>query len=498
MTLADSPTSSLAVRLRQQHQELARRCLSESTSADERRAFIDELAASGKALAPGRDRDAVRKLLYYWTADAVSRGERSREQPLPALQPFSGDQADAESAVARILTTAQSSEDIEATTADARAAIRIATLARQWLADGRSDGYLLTDEALKEAERLADTDPDIRTLVDASRAAEVHRVRRERRHLVGLVVGLVVVIVAMAVGGVYLWQLNGELNVANRDLKEAIEVQTAVNSRNQEEFRAVVEALRQGGDHALDPLKALLRRMGDAQPSELGRLQYRQPDMAVAERLGDRVVVPSDPGAPPPTRPAPTGPSTCDGVLWLGSEEAKLIVEPGLLASLQGSEKITVKEGVNIRLREDMPTLPTYTMAPQVGLVPGGAQLILTGKPKGFGRSNGVQFFAPVKAPREYCTRVFIQYDGDRLRADEMRRQVAELSVQVPPPQRVDKVPRIAEIRYFTADDRKIAGLVADKVRSFNGGNRLQVRPLLDIPRKPEPGTLEVWIDLGR
>jgi hypothetical protein len=497
MTLADTPTSSFAARLRRQHQDLARRCLSEPVSADERRAFIDDLAASGKALPPGRDRDAVRKLLYYWTADAVSRGERPRDQPLPSLQPFNGDQPDAETAVARVFTTAQSSEDIEATTADTRAAIRMATLARQWLADGRSDGYLLTDEALKEAERLADKDPDIRTLVDASRAAEVHRVKRSRRFLAGLVAGLLAVIIVMAVGGVYLWRFNGELNMANRDLKEAIEVQTAINNRNQEEIRAVVDALRQGGDHALDPLKTLLRRVGDAQPSELARLQYKPPDSAAAN-LGDRVVIPSDPGAPLPVRPSPTGPITCDGVLWLGSEEAKLIVEPGLLASLQGSEKVTVKEGVNIRLRGDMPTMPAYTMAPQVGLVPGGAQLILTGKPKGFLRSNGVQFFAPVKAPREYCTRVFIQYDGDRPRADEMRRQLAELSVQVPPAQRVDKVPRIAEIRYFTTDDRRMAELVADKARSFNGGNRLLLRPLLDIPRKPEPGTLEVWIDLGR
>lgn len=492
MMPTDSASSPVAARLRRRHHDLARRCLSAPIGADERQSFIDELVAAGSVLAPGRDRDAVRKLLYYWAADAASRGERPRDQPPPALQPYDGDGAPARPVDMAILTVESSSEDVEATTADTRSAIRIATLARQWLAENRNEGYLLTGEALKEADRIKTNDADIQMLVDASKDAEAHKARKWKHLLIGAVVGLALVVIVMGAGGVGLLSLNQDLQTAHYDLYEALAEQTAINRRNQEEARSALDALSRGRDDPLEPLKKLLRRLGDAQPEELARLQYRPPVSATAAP-GDRIVV--DPGAPI-VRPAAVSLGTCDGVLWLGSDTAKLVNRQGPLAALEVGDPVTVNEGVNIRLRRDLPSAE-YVMAPQAGLVPGGAVLVLTAEPVAYARPGGVQFFARVRAPRQYCTRVFVQYVGVRALADEALAFLRQLGVQASGAERVTKVPSDPEVRVFFDADLAVAEHVADRLRSFNNGKKLVVKKLYNFPAKPAPGTLEVWIALN-
>ncbi len=500
MTPADSAASPLVVQLRRQHQDLARRCLSTQVGAEERQAFIDELIASGKTLAPGRDRDAVRKLLYYWTADAVSRGERSRDQPLPSLQPFGGGEAAAESTVTRAFTTAQSSEDIEATTADTRAAIRIATLARQWMADGRNPGYLLTGQALEEADRLKTKDADIQTLVDASKEAEMRTAQRSRRLLMGLVAGLIAVIIVMAIGGVFLWRLTDELQKANDAAAISIAELSAVNRRNEDEARGAIDALNRGYGDPLEPLKKLLTRLADAQPAELDRLQRRAPPPPPAPSQlppapGDRVV--ADPGVSVVQRPAPASLGTCDGVLWLGSDTDKRVTYQRELKTLKAGDPVTTIEGTSVRLRRDMPS-DDYVMAPQVGLIPGGATLSLTSAPEAIQRQGGAQYFARVKAPRQYCTRVFVQFAGDRALADKMLAQLRQLGVQAPGADSVARAPAVPEVRVFSQADLGVANYVADQLSDFNGGKRLAVKTLYDFKVRPAPGTIEVWIDLKR
>ncbi len=494
MTLPDPRPSSLAAHLRQHHQDLARRCLSQPIGADERQAFIDELAASGKELPPGRDRDAVRKLLYYWTADAVSRGERLREQQLPSLEPFGGDAPSGDSAVTQVLTTAQTTDDIEATTADTRAAIRIATLARQWLADDRRTGYLLTEGALKEAERLADKDQDIRALVDASKAAETQKALRSRRILIGVVAGLVAVIVVMSVGGVFLWRLNRELQQANYQAYEAIAEQTAINRRNEEEARGAIDALNRGYGDPLEPLRKLLARLAGAQTEELDRLQYKPPAQPPTAP-GDRVV--ADPASVVVQRPAPASLGTCEGALWLGSDADKRVTFQGELRTLKAGDTVTTTEGANIRLRKDMPS-DDYVMAPQVGLIPGGSTVSLTAAPEEFQRPGAVQYFARVKAPRQYCTRVFVQFAGERSQADQMLTQLRQLGVQAPGAENVAKVPAEPEVRVFFQADLGVANYVADQLKAFNAGRRLVVKTLYDFKARPVAGTIEVWIELKK
>jgi hypothetical protein len=101
-----------------------------------------------------------------------------------------------------------------------------------------------------------------------------------------------------------------------------------------------------------------------------------------------------------------------------------------------------------------------------------------------------------VKAPREYCTRVFVQFAGDR-KPDDVRERLIALSVQVPPAQKVEKVPSPPEVRYFHAIDRPIAERIASELKGFNANRTLRLAGLLTYPRKPAEGTIEVWIDLN-
>ena len=167
------------------------------------------------------------------------------------------------------------------------------------------------------------------------------------------------------------------------------------------------------------------------------------------------------------------------------------------MKDLKAGATVTVNDGVNIRLREKMPGA-NYVMTPQIGLIPGGAALKLTGAPEKHARSGVDQYFAPVEAPRQYCTRVFIQYAGDDDLVDDVRGRLRQLGVQAPAAQEVRKAPTDAEVRVFTKDDRGVANLVADQLKAFNGGKKLSVVELYNFPTRPAPGTIEVWITLKK
>ena len=53
-------------------------------------------------------------------------------------------------------------------------------------------------------------------------------------------------------------------------------------------------------------------------------------------------------------------------------------------------------------------------------------------------------------------------------------------------------------MRVFTKDDRGVANLVADQLKSFNGGKKLAIVELYNFPTRPSPGTIEVWITLKK
>jgi hypothetical protein len=198
-------------------------------------------------------------------------------------------------------------------------------------------------------------------------------------------------------------------------------------------------------------------------------------------------------------RPSPREASTCEGVLWLGSEQDRLVTNDGPLASLQPGTTVTLRDDVSVRLRRAMPS-PSYTMATPIGVVPGNASVILKDRPEAHKSPNGTvtQYFATVTTPRQYCTRVFVQYWGDESKLRDLRSKLVEHNFQVPPSQQIKSADNTADVRVFAKDDLPMAKLVADTLRSFNGDKPLTVRELYDFPTKPAAGTIEVWIDLKR
>ena len=496
MTTPDS-TSADMEQLRRRHQDLLRDNLSKPIASAECQKFIAELTTAGRDVAPGRDRDALRKMLYFWTAEAVSRGDRSRDEPLPTLAAYSGAERSAAGQESSVLNAPYVAEDIEAT-ADARAVIRIAALARQWQVAGKDAGYLLTDTALEEARKYKDKDFEITAFIEASEAAAAStkallwRVRFSALAVLTIILG----------GGIwYLWDLNEELKVESANLRlarDAVEVARGrENQRTRDDALAAIVALNGPGPEALNPLKQLLQRLANVPANELDRLKV-EPSTGPANvtSLENKVA----PVGVEQRAIAPTEDSVCRGVLWLGNESDRLITNSGSYANLKKGDTITVRDGSSVRLRKGMPS-DSYTMSPQIGLVPGGASLILTGKPEMHRSSNASaldQYFAPVSAPQQYCTRVFVQYSGNDGKAKEVRAHLLGLSFQVPPVQEVSRAEKTEEVRVFWKEDEKMADLVASTLASFNEGKSLAVRRLFNYPNRPPQGTLEVWLDLRR
>ena len=505
MTPTDpAPTADVEL-LRQRHQELLKNTLSNAVAPEQCRQFVDELIDAGRDVSSGRDREALRKMLYYWSAEAVGRGILRRGEPLPTLAPFRGVESPQDEPSAPTKSSATIAiEDSEAAT-DARAAIRIAALARQWHVAGRTAGYLLTGAALEEAKKYEDTDFEIRAFVEASKASAA-RIKSQRWQ--SSFVALLMLTLILGGGLWYVVKLNDDLQVANADLatesakvklaRDAVEAARGrENQQTREEARRAVEAMNAGGADPLRQLKALLQRLGDAQPDELSRLQVGPAISPAGATALENRIAPADVEQ---RAIAPSQDSTCKGTLWLGNDSDRLITNSGPLSDLQSGGTITVRTGSSVRLRKGMP-LPGYVMAPQIGVVPGGASLILTGSPQMHRSPNPSaldQYFAPVTAPQQYCTRVFVQFAGDSALAQKARSHLLGMSFQVPPAQEINSAWKTAEVRVFWEQDLPMANLIASGLSEFNGDKPLQVRPLFGFPTKPAQGTLEVWMDFNR
>ncbi|CAN5583502.1 hypothetical protein BH10PSE6_BH10PSE6_20510 [soil metagenome] len=523
-----NPSSEVDVaQLRRRHQELIKASLTKQAPGEECRAFAQQLIEAGRHVPSGRDREALRKMLYYWTAEAVGMGGLRKDEQLPSLMPYEDGGPPVPESVTSGFDRTLAAEDMEARP-DTRAAIRIAALARQWQVAGRSAGYLLSGEALEEAKTFRDRDPEIAIFVEASKEAEMARKEAEaareasearakakRWRILSLVALTVVCVLGVAVWR--LWVLTDELRVRTGDLQTRnVELQRAQeqkalldealiaesgreNQKTREEARAAIEGLNAGGENPTRRLKELLQRLGDAQPSDrLDRLQIKQDDRPFGITSAQNTVTLPQ-AQQTAARPSPRDASTCEGVLWLGSEQDRLVTNDGPLASLQPGTIVTLRDDVSVRLRRAMPS-PSYTMATQIGVVPGNASVILKDRPEAHKSPNGTvtQYFATVTTPRQYCTRVFVQYWGDEGKLRDLRSKLVEHNFQVPPSQQIKSADNTADVRVFAKEDLPMAKLVADTLRSFNGDKPLAVRELYDFPTKPAVGTIEVWIDLKR
>jgi hypothetical protein len=552
MTPLSDTATSLVASLNQRHNRLASSWVSGSPSANDARALVTDIVAAGAVIPDGPERDSLRNLLYFWCSEeAVTGAERGT---LPRLDPFrpqmpetdaaapspvsaspagSTPPADAVAGIApaasggigatvasvaepvlrsvmtgmfkqvadRLRSTDarkdQSSPSPSATSsagppsdAEARAIVRISALARQWRMTDEINkrGYLLTGKALAEASLFMDRDPEIKALVTASEKSE-----RLTNWVKRVLVGLAFVALASLA---YFIKVDGDRKTQEAEFKfqaaTRLTTQQSTDSlHSRQTVRTAVDALSQDD---LDPLKRYLESMG-ANRYEVSRLQLAP--ATAGQKEADATLAPPQRTAPPQIQAAADGAATCSGYLWFGSKSDSRLADDRDPALLKSGDSVVLDARADIRLRAEWPP-ESYVMPRQVGLVPAGGQVTLSSDPRSYRRSMGDQIWAQVTVPRTYCSIVFLQYVGPT----EKRRSVIDalraMGVQAPPSEQIASAKGLAEARYFFPEDKPVAEQVATTLSTFNGDKKLGVLYVANVPVKPSPGTIEVWLDLNR
>lgn len=488
--------------MRERHQALSARCVDGDVSPLEREYIVHDIVQAGAQVPPGPDRDSLRNMLFYWTGEQSSRGERDRAMRAPSLLAFNPvAPLDSSSDVPLTAPTSSfaaptASPDTDPD-AEARRIVRIAALAREWRLSEQSNrtGYLIGDKAtLAEAARYVDRDPDIRSLVEASgQAVTVFETRT--RNVKRVVLSLAFIALVSLLATTYLVLSRARAEIAA--LHEAGNQRAKERGETRDQAAGALEALRHDD---LTKLRQFLAKQSDADPAVLARLEIRKANSQ--EQASDAAPAPLGAFAPPAPLPAPTAANlapSCPGFLWFGSKGSDSLIEgqtdpaalkPGNVVKLDSSIR-------GVRLRATLP-LPGYVMGKQIGIVPAGAIVTVTGEIKSYDRGNATQIFAPVSVPRAFCTTVFLQYVGPQERRDDVLTELRALQVQAPPGERIDTAAKLAEVRYFWIDDKPIAEQVAARLARCNAMIPLTVAALTNFSTKPSQGTIEVWLDLTK
>lgn len=190
--MPESPRSSVPAgffsfaELRQAHADLLRRNGPGGSTGDDNDAirridsFIAVAAASGSHIDKDAERQNAQGILDYWAAELVSLSELDAATWTPPKLAEAVPEEERPKPAPGIQGTGSAAPGaIFSGTGDggmSGSQIRLAATARQWIKSGNS-GYLLSGDALEEAERFINIDPDIRLLVDASRDLVARRER---------------------------------------------------------------------------------------------------------------------------------------------------------------------------------------------------------------------------------------------------------------------------------------------------------------------------------
>ncbi len=511
MTPLSDTATSLVASLNQRHNRLAASWVSGSPSANDARALVTDIVAAGAVVPDGPERDSLRNLLYFWCSEeAVIDAERGT---LPRLDPFRPQTPETHAAApsppppadAVAASAPAAGGGIGATVAGVAEPVLRSVMTgmfkqvadRLRSTDARKDQSPPSPSATSPAGPPSDAeaDPEIKALVTASEKRERFTTWVKR----GLVVLAFVALASLA----YLFKVDGdrkaqvaeaEVQVAKAEARAATELtrqQSTDSLHNRATVQTAVDALSRDD---LDPLKRYLESMG-ANRYEVSRLQLQA--ATPVQKEVDATVAPPQRTAPPQLQVAAAGVATCSGYLWFGSKSDSRLANDSDPALLKSGESVVLDARADIRLRAEWPP-ESYVMARQVGLVPAGGQVTLSSDIRTYRRSLGDQIWAQVTVPRTYCSTVFLQYVGPT----EKRRSVIDalraMGVQAPPSEQIASAKGLAEARYFFPEDKPVAEQVATTLSAFNGDKKLGVLYVANVPVKPSPGTIEVWLDLNR
>lgn len=381
---------------------------------------------------------------------------------------------------------------------------KLSSMARLWLDSNRGSGYLISGRVLEELKNYNGDSSDVRAFINASRKTE------GRKKLIYAAVGCGVPLL-LFVAGIYAYEQDNLLKI-----QEQLAVQQNINLEGQKKLRdeyseklassrntanALDSILRAIDNRNLDDIKAILKRSGISDKTINDVFRDKPLNTTGLSESIAQVVEPTQQlqaPAPPPV-PVPQFDSAsgdCIGFMWFGSRDNWKLRTPDSPDKLQVGPAIA---NTNVLLRSGYPTdPPAYIMQPSYGYVPDGTLFKVLEKHKPFDRPTGQQVWAKVQVPRKICAKVYIQYAGSQDTAFKMRTAlIADKYQVIDAPEKIDLAAGISEIRYFNADDQKLAQELANKVSDLAGNKPVQLRPLLNFAaKKPPPGQLEVWIDL--
>jgi Pentapeptide repeats (8 copies) len=193
-TASRGPAYESLAALRDAHLAL-RRTLSDPAAVagrDQRiREFLTPACNAGAFIRDARERRVAQGILDFWSAElATSQLAQPGDFSAQMLAPY-------DAATASASPGDRPVQNLD----DQRALIRLAALARQWRDSGKRRGYLLYGDAVGEAARFADRDPDLAEFVIASQDA----VSGRKKMVLGGIGGFVIAALTVA-AGFYYWQ----------------------------------------------------------------------------------------------------------------------------------------------------------------------------------------------------------------------------------------------------------------------------------------------------
>ncbi|MEA3065660.1 MAG: hypothetical protein QOJ27_2112 [Sphingomonadales bacterium] len=250
--------------------------------------------------------------------------------------------------------------------------------------------------------------------------------------------------------------------------------------------------------------------------------ETEEQDQQQAEAFRARASV-IGPGAAAPTptaRPAAAGLS--DGVVWLGTERDPKLKDPVTGQPVPPSQLRvgTIYEAIPAWLvaRATAPA-PGYQLGTPKGIIPERGKVEIAAKPVAYRHNGEDHFWAPVHSQATGFGTVFIQFYGggdeetwdpigaeaeSRRRAKAIAAELQHFGYKVPPTDREPGAAGLVEIRYFNEGDVNRAAVLASslsktlkKLPELVGLGQPSLRPVIGLPRKPPPGTLEIWIDVS-
>jgi hypothetical protein len=163
------------------------------------RQFLTEAQSTGAILVDPSIRRAAQSVLDYWSAELAGLPGANTQDFVPFML------APAEiSTLSAVEQPTVEGTQLKQSKEEQRSLIRFSGMARQWRNADKQPDFMLTGEALQQARPLADQDPDLKELVDASEAALRARLRKRRRMILYICVS-VACMVGTAVG-LLAWQ----------------------------------------------------------------------------------------------------------------------------------------------------------------------------------------------------------------------------------------------------------------------------------------------------